>query len=223
MLKNLSAIFLVLISFACYAQQTDSSAVDENEEVVFVKPDNSAPLKLGLKLGVGYSSLLGSELQNPVGRMGVNGSAYLRYRFKRKFGLQTEFGASFRGSNFSNGPGEYSSIRSYYFDMPVVLTYSYDKTGNDLAVVGIQYSYLLNSSLYLSNAALPESYAPGLFRHDLSIVIGPQFNTDFVAFQILGKFGLINMNENKAWPGNAKPLNNGGSIRNFSIELNLLF
>ena len=212
-----------MLSSVCFAQQADSSVVEENEEVTFFKPDNSAPLKFGLLLGMGYSGMAGTELKNPTGRVGINGSAYLRYRFKPKFSMQTSVGASYRGSNFSNSTSEYSSIRMYYLDVPVLASIAFDKTNNDLLILGLQYAYLLNSALYISKNALPESVSPSFNKNDISAVFGVQFNTPFVGFQILGKTGLTNINQNQPWPSGAQPANGGGSIHNFSIDLNLLF
>jgi len=223
MRKILSAIFLVGFSIVCYAQQTDSTNASENEEITFFKPDNSAPLKLGLKLGVGYSSFSGTEVERASGRIGIDGSAYLRYRFKTKFTIQTEIGASFRGSNFNNDPTQYSSIRMYYLDVPVMFGYAFDKTNNDIVIIGAQYSYLINSSFYISSSALPEGTSPTFNKTDLMAILGVQFNTPFVGFQILGKFGMVNLNQDQPWPSNAKPINSGGTIHNYSIEFNLLF
>jgi len=224
MRKLSSALFLVFLSLVSYAQQADSTNnFADNEEAVFVKPDNSDPLKFGLKLGVGYSDFMGSEFAHAVGRVGINGSAYLRYRFKPKWSFQTEVGASFRGSNFSNATSEYSSIRMYYIDVPVMLGYAFDKTNNDLLIAGFQYSYLLNSSIYIADGALPEGNSPSFIKSDIPLILGVQFNTPFVGFQILSKYGLVNLNQNQQWPSNAKPVNTFGTIHNFSIELNLLF
>ena len=224
MRKFLSTILLICLSIVSYAQQADSTInLADNDEVVIIKPDNSAPLKIGLKLGVGYSDFMGSEFAHSVGRIGVNGSAYIRYRFKTKWSFQTEVGASFRGSNFSNTSSEYSSIRMYYIDIPVMLAYAFDKTNNDLIIAGFQYSYLLNSTLYISDAALPEANSPSFKTSDIPLILGVQFNTPFVGFQILSKYGLANLNQNQQWPSNAKPANSFGTIHNFSIEFNLLF
>lgn len=229
MRKIIPVIFFICFSIVSYAQQADSTVANENEEISFFKPDNSAPFKFGLKLGVGYSSFGGSEFAKAIGRAGMNGSAYMRYRFKQKWQFQTELGASFRGSNFNNATGEFSSIRMYYIDVPVMIAYAFDKKNNDLIIAGLQYSYLVNSSFYISTSALPTDAQPSLNRNDLMAILGVQFNTPFVGFQILGKYGLVNLNQNQLWPtatqnaARTQPLNTGGTIHNFSLEFNLLF
>ncbi|MFI5221512.1 MAG: porin family protein [Bacteroidia bacterium] len=230
MRKFLFLIALFFGSLQVYSQQADSASVPE-EEPVFVKPDNSDPLKIGIKIGVGYARLTGDELKNPSGRIGINGGVYLRYRFKSKLCIVPELGVSFRGSNFNNEAGEYSSIRLYYIDLPVMMMYPISSTGNNLVIGGLQYSYLLHSSMFVSTDGTPLGDEPAFNRSDILAACGMQFNTPFVGFQFLLKYGLLNMNANQTWPINSAnsastptlPPNGGGTIHNFIIELNLLF
>lgn len=217
-------IFLSCLSFASYSQQTDTtiSINSEDDEGVIVKPDDSDPLKIGIKIGTGYCSLLGSELQHPAGRVGVDGSVYLRYRFKSKLVLTGELGASFRGSNFNNGIDEYSSIRMYYLDVPAYLSYPVGKTKSTLLIAGLQYSYLLNANIYIYTNGLPNATPPALKTDDILPLTGVQFNTDYVAFQILLKYGLLNINSGLLGP-DTKPAYKGGDIHNFAFEINFLF
>lgn len=222
-MRFLLLITFILFSFVCFSQQTDTTGVpEEYDEGVLVKPDNSGPLKLGLKLGAGYSSMLGKELENPAGTFGIDGSAYLRYRFKPMFAFQTEVGASFRGGNFNNGPGEYSSIKTYYIDLPAMIVIAVDKTTNNHIIAGVQYSRLVNSSLYLTNSVSPETNAPSLKKDDVMALIGMQFYTPFVGFQILAKIGVLDINDG-LMGANTKPKYKGKDIRNLAIELNFLF
>ncbi len=52
-------------------------------------------------------------------------------------------------------------------------------------------------------------------------VLGAQFHTPFVGFQVVAKYGFMNIN-NGLLP-NIKPANTGKDIHQFIIELNLLF
>jgi hypothetical protein len=232
MSRLFTLLVLTCFSLVCYGQQTDSSTVSEEEdEGVIVKPDNSAPLKLGIGFGTGYSGMLGNELLHPIGRVSLQGGLYLRYRFKKNWGVHTGLGASFRGSNFNNGPSQYSSIRTYYLDVPVLFTYAFTQSQETLVVGGIQYSYLLNASMYVSTSSLPAPDPPGFNKNDLALVGGMQFNTPYVAFQLLLKYGLVNINLDQPWPIDKNntatsptlPANSGGSIHNFVFEINFLF
>jgi len=216
--------FLLVVSRNGFAQQTDTTAIDNNEdEGAFVIPDNSDPLKIGIKFGAGTSTMLGTEMTNSTLSIGLDGSVFFRYRFKPRFAVQTELGASFRGSNFEKIIGNYSAIKTYNLDIPVTLVFALDKTKTSNLVAGIQYSYLLNSSMYKYGQQLPEADAPGLNKNDILAIVGTQFYTPFVGFQVLAKYGLTDINEGKAWPSLVKPDNTGGSIHNFSVELNFLF
>jgi hypothetical protein len=225
MRKLYTVVTFLLFSLACMAQQADSTSVDgenDNDEGVISKPDNSGPLKIGIKLGVGYSSMLGGELENPIGTFGLQGSAYLRYRFKPKFAIQTEVGASFRGSNFNNDVDEYTTIKTYYIDVPVLFVFGLNKTATSNLIIGPQYSRLLNSSIYISNGAAPEPDPPKLKKNDLLAVLGAQFYTPFVGFQVLAKYGLININDGLLG-ANTKPAYKGKDIHNLAIEFNIIF
>lgn len=214
---------LLFLFFAVAAQaQTDSTDNDDDAEATYAKPDNSGPLKLGIKLGSGYATLLGGEMQHATGTIGLDGTAYARYRFKPRFAMQMELGASFRGSKFNNGNGEYSAIKTYYLDVPVMMVIGLNKSALSNLVIGGQYAYLLNSSIYVNPSAYPEPVSPDLKKHDVLAVMGAQFYTPFVGFQLLAKYGLIDIN-NGLLGANTKPVNQGRDIRHLSIEINFMF
>lgn len=222
---NLRFIFcILLLSNMIASAQTDSSAIDTSlsEEPVFVKPPLNEELKVGVKLGSGVSTLLGNELQNPTLRYMLSGGAYLRYRFNKHWSIQPEANITFRGSNFNNtAPGEYESIVMYCIDVPLLLMYGLNQKNTQNIVVGAQFSTILNSSIYLANALIAEPTSPSLNKNDLMLVLGSQFHTPFVGFQLVAKYGLININ-NGLLP-NIKPPNSGKDIHQFVVEINFLF
>jgi hypothetical protein len=221
-MRSLVLSMLFFFGFAVAAMaQTDSSETDDGGEA-YAKPDNSGPLKLGLKLGVGYATLLGEEMERATGSIGLQGTAYIRYRFKPRFAMQAELGASFRGSRFNNTSNEYSAIRTYYIDVPVMAVIGLNQSANVNIVIGGQYSYLLNSSIYYGASPYPEPESPALKKHDVLAVLGAQFYTPFVGFQVLGKYGLIDINEGLLGD-KTKPVNQGRDIRHLSIEVNFIF
>lgn len=222
-------LLFLLISVTGFSQQTDTTNANEVDEGIIVKPDNSDPFKIGIKIGAGYSGMLGTELQNSVGRVGVDGSIYLRYRFKSKFTLIGELGASFRGSSFNNGDTGYSSIRMYYLDIPVYGAFPISKNKTTFILAGFQYSHLLNANMYVGRNGLPNPSSPALKTFDVLPLAGIQFNTDWVNIQLMLKYGLVNLNQNQPWPTSIQggsptlPSNTGGSIHNFAFEFNLFF
>ncbi|MES2779607.1 MAG: outer membrane beta-barrel protein [Bacteroidota bacterium] len=217
--------FILLLSGALFSQaQTDSTETDsaeDNSEAVLVIPPINEQLKVGIKFGSGVCTLLGNELANPRPSYMLSGGAYLRYRFKRHWFIQPEACITYKGSNFNNGTAQYQSVRMYYIDVPVLLMLGLNDENTSNVFVGLQYSRLLNASLYLKDAPLPESTAPAIKKDDLAAVLGTQFHTPFVGFQIAVKYGLIDIN-NGLLP-NLNPPNTGKDIHHFTIEINFLF
>ncbi len=218
-------IFLLLtwicISGFAFAQTDSTQAEGDDDEPYLVIPPINEQLKLGVKFGGGVSALTGHELHNPVPTYLLNGGIYLKWRFKPHWSLQPELNISFKGSKFNNGNLEYSQIMMYSLDVPVLLMYGLNSQNTSNIIVGLQYSHILNSALYLTGALVPENTEPSLTKNDLLGVIGTQFHTPFIGFQILAKYGFIDMN-NGLLP-NLNPPNTGKDIHQFLFEINLLF
>ena len=220
--KTLVCLFFFFIVQA-YAQTEESgidSLTNDNEGVLVIPPLNEQ-LKVGIKFGTGATMMLGEELQNPRLSYMISGGAYLRYRFAKHLSLQPELNISFRGSNFANGNNQYSKIVMYYIDLPVLFMYGFNEKNTSNLLAGFQYCRLLNSSLYLTNEPTPVSSAPKFKNNDLMAVLGAQFHTPFIGFQLAAKYGLIDLN-NGLLP-NLNPTNTGKDIHQFVVELNVLF
>lgn len=216
-----SFCILLLFAIPLYAQTDSTSLEDDDEEAVLLIPPINEQLKLGVKLGSGVCILLGNELANPRPTYMLSGGAYLRYRFSQRWSLQPEAGVSLRGSNFSNGNGQYESIRMYNIDVPVLLLFGLNEKNRSNLLAGLQYSRILNASLYLKGSTIPENTSPALKKNDLMGVVGAQFHTPFVGFQLVAKYGFININDGLL-PGLSPP-NTGKDIHHFVVEINMLF
>jgi hypothetical protein len=216
-------LMLLLSATICSSAQTDSTQADEedNSEPTLVIPPINEQLKAGIKFGTGVSTLLGNELSNPRPSYMISGGAYLRYRFKKHWFVQPEANIAFKGSNFNNGTLQYESLRMYYVDVPVLLMRGLNEQNTSNVFAGLQYSRVLNASIYLKDEPLPESSSPAIKNDDLAAVAGAQFHTPFVGFQIAVKYGLIDIN-NGILP-NLNPPNTGKDIHHFVVEFNLLF
>jgi hypothetical protein len=84
--------------------------------------------------------------------------------------------------------------------------------------------YSATSPMNMSHTDLAQyGGSPKLDNNDWSPVLMYQYQFDFFALQAAAKYGLRNLNLGNAWPENAKPLNNSGSLNNASIELNIIF
>jgi hypothetical protein len=216
------ALFFFLFLAGYTIAQTDSvDTDDDNEELTWLKGDMNEVHEYGIKLGFGFSTMLGGELDNPTPAFGLNGSGYYRYRYSEKSAIQTELGISLRGSNFANQVGEYSSIKTYNLDLPLLWVRAINNKKTSHLLLGAQYSYLLNASLFVNPKQIAESQKPKLNPNDVILIAGTQFYTGFVGFQMVAKYGLVNIN-NGLVSGLNPPLKNK-DIHTFALEICLLF
>jgi hypothetical protein len=213
--------FLLVFSLQLHAQTDTTSVEDADDEPTLVIPPLNEKLKLGVKLGSGLSMMVGNELTNPRPTYMLTGGAYLRYRFSTHWSLQPEASISMRGSNFNNGTGQYTTIKMYTIDVPVLLLWGLNENNTANILAGLQYSRMLNSSIYLKGAQVPEDQAPRLKKNDLLGVLGAQFHTPFVGFQVAAKYGLIDINDGIL--PNLNPPNTGKDIHHLLLEVTLFF
>lgn len=214
-------VFLILLLCFEVQSQTDSTDSDDNEEPIWLKGDMNETHEFGIKLGCALSTMLGGEMDNPRPTFGLGGAVYYRYKYKPKAAIQAEVGVSSRGSSFANSAGQYSAIKTYYVDVPVLWVKSLSKSNKTHLLLGLQYSALLNASLYLKPNKTAESERPKLKSYDVLTVAGVQFYSGFVGFQIMAKYGLIDINDGLV--ANLNPPLKNKNINNLSLEFSFLF
>ena len=225
-------IFIIMLAATVLPAiaQVDSLQTDTNEflddDSKIAKPEPEGLLKLGIKMGTQLCTFVGSEVPNATLTFGLLGGGYARFNLSRKlknWSIQTELQISFRGSNFKYTDSSYSALRLLYIDLPVIVFKALDTKKNHRIGVGTQFSYLLNSAMYLGKVIYPTSSSPGLLKYDVSGIVAYQYHLPFFAIQVAAKYGLTNINIGAVWPDEASPKNKNGAIRNFTVELNLLF
>jgi hypothetical protein len=135
--------------------------------------------------------------------------------------VQAETNISYRGSNFANGTGAYNSIKCYYIDIPVLLFYGFNEKNTVNIVGGLQYAYLMSASMFTEGSALAEQDEPALNKNDVMVALGSQFHTPFVGFQLLFKYGLLNVD--KGLLPNVPPVNTGNPMHNLTFEIGFIF
>ncbi|MFY0643999.1 MAG: PorT family protein [Bacteroidia bacterium] len=178
--------------------------------------------KLGIKTALNFSSLIGTELQNPAPRFGYTAGAYFRTELNKNWGFQAEVLGNFKGSNFNNGEGEYQSIATFYLDFPLLLAYNI-KSEKHQILIGPQVGYLGLSSMYLAKNS--KAYINGLGLHPFALdgVLAYQQIGKTVGWQVGAKLGILDINNGLHFE-NVKPeTNTNGSIRSLSFEIGLLF
>ncbi|MFZ4796684.1 MAG: outer membrane beta-barrel protein [Bacteroidia bacterium] len=220
--------FGVFFSFILFAnllqaqvdEAIDSTLEDDESRPVKILPDDK--YKFGIKLGSQLSTLMGEENSSNTLNFGLNGGVYMRRKFKsQKWGYQLELNGSFRGSNFAPKYNEYSAIRLFYLDMPLLVFVNLTKDENHKLLFGPQVSYLLSSSIYNGPSLVSYDSIPSFKKLDLLACVGYHIRLGHVSFQTMLKYGFISTNDGLL-PG-IKPTNTGKSMNNFIFELNFLF
>lgn len=190
----------------------------------YAQEEASNNFKLGIKTGVNFSTLLGSEFQNARPRFGYTAGFFYRQNYGRKKNnmIQSEILATFRGSNFANPVGDYQSIPIFSLDMPVL--FGIPLATRKYIVVGPQVGYIALSSMY-TNKALGKAYLNDVpFKpFNLDACIGYQSYNRTTGFQALIKNSVLNMNDGIFFEDINPPTGNGGTVYSFGIELSLLF
>jgi hypothetical protein len=216
---------LCLSAQAIYAQNADTATTEyDDEEPVIIKPNMNDTWKTGVKLGSGFSQYIGAEAKNSYPCIVLNGGAYLRYRTQKKWSFQQELNISYRGSYFDNKVDELWLLRSYWLDATTLAAYGINTQKSIHVLFGTQYSHLITSFLFVKkNSAniIPENNSPAITKNVWLGVVGMQFQTPFVGFQVLAKYGFTNLNDGLL-PG-IKPLNQGKNMNDIMMEVNILF
>lgn len=213
---------LLPMSLALFAQVDSAESEEWDEgEIEWLRHNMNEEHVYGIRLGMSTSAMLGGELDNPRPLFGVNGSVYYRYRYTPRAAVQIEAGFSRRGSRFANSPTEYTSIRMYCIDVPLFWVRSLNRKGTSHALVGAQYSRMLEPDIYIGRASRPEEQTPKLKTDDLMLLAGAQFYAGFVGFQLVAKYGLVNIN-NGLIPTLNPPFKNK-DIHHCTFEINFLF
>ena len=216
-------IALLLLSFTPVFAQEDTTDYDD-EPNYWVKPSNDEKSRIGIVMGIQTSTLFGTAFPENKLLVGILGGAFGRYNFvKSGWSIQQEAHISFKGSNYNGNAGEVSSLKLLYLDFPFVIYKRFSKKSNHRFGAGIQYSYLVNSYMYVDNGSYPLGSTPKLDENDWSPLVSYQYQFPFFAIQGCVKYGLRDLNLGQPWPESAKPLNNNGNINNFVITANLIF
>jgi len=212
--------FIICWGYNGYTQ-TDSVNYTDDEEKPVV-PDVNPDGKAGIKMGIMFHTIAGTENTANTLALGMCGGGYYRQKLAPKSWLQAELFISFRGGNFKASALEYEKIRLLYLDLPLLYLKSF-KNIQHKYFIGIQTSYLVSPTVYIKNQSLPLTGQINLNRFDALPVIGYQYHLPFLTLQTCVKYGLINLNNGYECTQNTKPLNNGGTMHNIAAEFNILF
>lgn len=177
--------------------------------------------KLGIKTSFNLSMLLGDELENPRPKYGYTAGAYYHFNYEKKWSLYTEFTGSFRGSRFSNGDTGYSKIALFYLDLAAMPAYKIDDKRK--ISFGPYVSYLGLSSVFKGEQK--KAYLNDIGIGPLDAGLGAYYTIQgpIVGFQVGGKIGLVNANQEVNFVDLSPATGTNGFIRNFSLEIGMIF
>jgi hypothetical protein len=221
-------VFLLFLSFVFSSNataQTDSTDSDNDGESfsLWVKPSSDEKSRLGIKMGMQITGISGNAIPNARPMFGLLGGGYGRINFKGGWSLQQEVQVSFRGSNYQSEANGIKSLRLLYIDAPLYLMKQLKRNSPHKLGVGMQYAHQISAAMYIDSKAFPTGVSPSLDRNDWMPSLAYQYQLDYFAIQVAGKYGLRNINLGNPWPENAKPLNNNEKLHNFAFEVNLIF
>lgn len=187
----------------------------------FAQGSSSSKHKVGVKTSFNLSLLLGDELQNPRPKFGYTAGVYCQFNNENTWSLYSEITGSFRGSKFSNGDTGYSKIALFYLDVAAMPSYTIDD--KQKIAFGPYASYLGLSSVFKGEQK--KAYLNDIGIGPLDAGIGAYYTIQgpIVGFQVGGKFGLSNANKDVNFVDLSPATGNGGFIRNFSLEIGMIF
>lgn len=199
--------------------------------LVFVHAESQAQLykdkdkyHLGMKVSSSFNMLHGTELENPTVKLNVNGGIFFKHKLGQNLHFQTEALASFKGSKFNNGRNRYQRIHLFYLDVPLYAQVNLQKGKPDHVVfLGPQFSYLLNSEVYVNGGAKALYKDLGLKPVDFAGVLGYQYNGYYTGFQICLKAGLRDINNGLKFIDVLPETGKGGNIYTLGFECGFLF
>jgi len=200
--------------------QTDSTE-EEESPIPWVKASEEGKYRLGIKMGLNFTSIYGSYPIDKGLMLGVLGGGFGRVNFSKLVSLQHEFLITFRGANFSGNSPDIGAIKILYLDFPAIIMLKPGPKSLHRFGAGMQYSHALNRLVFQDNNSFPTEGVVPLDKNDWAIVTAYQYQLEYIAFQIALKGGLRNLNLGGTWPGNIT--NKSGSMHNFALEFNLIF
>ena len=233
-----SLIALCLLPLALRAQQDPGTREDGGltnmEEIEDFDKNN-----IGLRMGVSFNTILGTELVNPRPFFSYAGGFYYQKQLLRAkpYWLYTEASLRFAGSNFANYKlsSDYTRITQLYLDVPVLLKINLsgsrrDDKGRNI-LLGPQFGHLLRSAIYLGEDRVPKNHLVwwqrwenlDLAPFDLNGVLAYEISRPRHAFMITARYGLININRGLYFDDVTPLTGKGGIIRNASLDFSLLF
>lgn len=182
--------FLLLFFLFVGSLSAQQYRKDENDE----KP-GSIPQKVGVRIGLGRYWLNAPEMMKSDGQVGVQGAIYYRFGLHKRFDLNLELGACYRGSKFSGADtgNFYSRLGLFYMELPILGIISMDGNKKHNILVGPAFSYLIKPSLFIRKDYYPAFTAMPIKKWEIAATLGYMYSGEYVGVYIGYKHGLNNL------------------------------
>lgn len=183
--------------------------------------------RTGITFGITPSMVLGSELENPTFKSGIQSGIYYRKKINKTGHLEANLGAALRGSKFDHSKDEtYNRLNFVVMEMP--LLYMQDiknKEEKMFIVAGIAPTAILQTEFYITPEATARDSLRnvGIKRFDLAAVLGYHISTYYTGLRITAQYGLLDLNDNLFLQGISPETGNGGNIQSFALNLQIYF
>ncbi len=182
--------FLLLFFLFVGSLSAQQYRKDENDE----KP-GSIPQKVGVRIGLGRYWLNAPEMMKSDGQVGVQGAIYYRFGLHKRFDLNLELGACYRGSKFSGADtgNFYSRLGLFYMELPILGIISMDGNKKHNILVGPTFSYLIKPSLFIRKDYYPAFTNMPIKKWEIAATLGYMYSGEYVGVYIGYKHGLNNL------------------------------
>jgi len=183
--------------------------------------------RTGITFGLTPSTVLGSELENPTMKTGVQSGIYYRKKVSETGHVEINLGAALRGSKFDHSKDDsYNRLNFVVMEMPLLYLLDIMKKEEKMFIVaGLSPMAILQTEFYVvpELTARDELRNVGIKRFDLAAVLGYHISTYYTGLRITAQYGILDLNDNLLLQGVTPETGNGGNIQSFALNLQIYF
>ncbi|MCB9245384.1 MAG: hypothetical protein H6606_03050 [Flavobacteriales bacterium] len=183
--------------------------------------------RLGISFGLSPSRSLGTELEKPSFKTGIQSGIFYRFRLNPILHGEANFDVALRGSKFKHSKDDYyQQLNLILVEAPLLMLFDLKKkTEQNFILAGLAPSYLAQSEFYI----IPEPTGRdefrnfGLSKYNLGLVVGYHRNTYYNGWRFTATYSLLNMNDGLELPDILPATGKGGDIRILAFAVQTYF
>lgn len=189
-------------------------------------PDKSN-YRLGISFGITPSMSLGSELEKPTMKTGIQSGIFYRFKLNQLIHGEANFDVALRGSKYRHSEDDYyQQLNLILVEAPLLLLWDLDKkTKTDFILTGLAPGFLAQSEFYIvpEPTARDEFRNMGLNKYNVNLVLGYHRNTYYNGWRFTASYSLLNMNNGLLLPDILPATGKGGDIRILAFAIQSYF